>query len=112
MIRAGICTVILTLGVVPVVQGANGNGLLQRNPFSRSVEPVYSGGTATRGVNAQGGFELRGVLIDGDASIANIGGVIVPVGGEVNGYRLISVTSREATLERHGEQIRLMMEKE
>ncbi len=85
---------------------------LHNNPFSRpaafgsATDPIM--GEATAG----GGLQLRGVLIAGDESVANIGGVIVPVGGEVNGYRLISVSDRQAVLEKEGVRTLLVMEKQ
>ena len=47
---------------------------------------------------------LRGVLVDGDASLANFSGTIVAVGDQVAGHRLVKVTERSAWLERNGQR--------
>lgn len=83
---------------------------LHSNPFAR---PSAAAGIDTiMGDPASGGFKLRGVLVAGEDSMANIGGVIVPVGGEIDGYRLISVSEREAVLERDGVRTLLIIEKQ
>lgn len=73
---------------------------LRINPF---VQPAESRGVD---VAQQSGdsMELRGVVMAGEDSLANIGGRIVSVGQEVDGYRVITVDERKVVLERNGSQ--------
>jgi len=43
-------------------------------------------------------LELRGTIVAGQQSLANISGVIVSLGEEVNGYKLVGVQQREVVL--------------
>ena len=47
---------------------------------------------------------LRAILAAGDASVVNLGGVVIALGEEAFGYRLTAVGERQATFE-HGGQI-------
>ena len=72
---------------------------LKANPFVRPVdvqdqarpsEPVVQEPPVP--------FVLRGTMVAGQQSLANISGVIVPLGEEINGYRLVGVQEREIIL--------------
>lgn len=83
---------------------------LHYNPFSRPAEFGNAAVALVPGADVADGLRLRGVLVDGDQSMANIGGVIVPLGGEVGGYRLISVEEGQAVLEKQGVTTLLVIE--
>ena len=47
-------------------------------------------------------FELRGTMVAGQQSLANIGGVILSLGEEINGYKLVAVQQRQVVLLKNG----------
>lgn len=72
---------------------------LKINPFARPLEsqadraqslPSEQAGTVP--------FVLRGTMVAGQQSLANISGVIVALGKEINGYRLVAIHQREVVL--------------
>ncbi len=46
--------------------------------------------------------ELRAIINAGPRSMANIDGIIITMGEELEGYRLVGVHDREAVLEKNG----------
>lgn len=83
---------------------------IDHNPFERPVElqARATGGEAPT-LMAKGALELRGVLLAGSESQANISGRIMALGEELDGYRLVSVSSEEVELRRDGEKIVLRL---
>ena len=74
---------------------------LKTNPFARSVEVQEEVNAAASQTAAQKDsipFVLRGTMMAGPQSLANISGVIVPLGEVINGYRLVGVHEREVVL--------------
>ena len=55
---------------------------------------------------------LTGTLMAGSDPMANIGGVILEIGGEVNGYRLVSIAEREVIVEKDGVRKTLTIDNE
>ena len=49
-------------------------------------------------------FVLRGTMVAGQQSLANISGVIVSLGEEINGYKLVAIHQREVVLMRGDER--------
>lgn len=49
--------------------------------------------------------ELRGIIRSEDIAIANIGGKMVGLGEEIDGYRLINVKERSVVFEKNGKYI-------
>lgn len=49
--------------------------------------------------------ELRGIIRSEDIAIANIGGKMVGLGEEIDGYRLIKVKERSVVFEKNGKYI-------
>jgi len=47
-------------------------------------------------------MELRATMVAGERSQANIGGVVIGLGEEVNGYQLIEVHPLHVVLDRDG----------
>lgn len=54
--------------------------------------------------------QLRAVLVDGERSLANVDGVVVRVGGEVDGFRLMQVSEGRALFLRNGQHFELTMD--
>ena len=72
---------------------------LKINPFARPLEIQAS--QAQPISTEQAGsipFVLRGTMLAGQQSLANISGVIVPLGKEINGYKLVAIHQREVVL--------------
>ena len=81
---------------------------LERNPFRSPLQQE-----ANHAANAGGGdldsdaVELRGILVAGSHSMVNLGGRIIGIGEEVDGYRLLSVAEEHAVFQHAGETITL-----
>jgi hypothetical protein len=54
--------------------------------------------------------QLRAVLVDGARSLANVDGVMVPLGGEVDGFRLVGVDEGRAVFVRDGRRFELTLD--
>lgn len=52
---------------------------------------------------------LRGVLLSGAASLANVDGQMVAIGEKIDGHRLLSVTEYQAVFEKDGRRVTLDM---
>ena len=57
-------------------------------------------------------FVLRGTMVAGQRSLANISGVVVSLDEEINGYRLVDVRQREVVLQRHDDRRVLTVDQE
>ena len=55
---------------------------------------------------------VKATLVAGSQSMANLGGVILQIGEETHGYRLIEVREREAVFERGETSVVLTLEPE
>jgi hypothetical protein len=81
------------------------------NPFAH---PVFDASVAA-GVPElaiTGRRELRGVIVAGKGSIANLSGTLLALGEEAAGYQLESVTDYSATFLHEGGEITLYFEDE
>ncbi len=79
------------------------------NPFSRPLlEPTPEpGAPVSESIDRP---LLRGVIVAGDRSIANLNGTLLAIGEEVSGYRLDSVSEEGATFVHDGEPVTLYLE--
>lgn len=78
---------------------------LLHNPF---VHPPLSAVATTATIADRIGRQrpdLRATLVAGKDSMVNVGGKLLSIGDEVDGYRLISVSEGRAVFERNTEQI-------
>lgn len=100
-------SVLLLPGISSTVLAAE---LLRYNPFEQPA--IVTGSNGMNANNATGGaMELRGTLVDGNTSLANIGGKHYRLNEEVSGYRVTRISSGSVTL-RHGEnEIELTLQK-
>ena len=81
------------------------------NPFSRPADgPVAATGSAEPAT--LGRPELRGVVVAGPNSIANLNGTLLAIGEAVSGYELAAVSEDSATFLRDGEPITLELASE
>jgi hypothetical protein len=93
--------VVLVLGCHQQGHAGDGSGDLKSNPFDQPA-PVEKVPVETpAAVNV---LELRGIMIAGSRSQANIGGVIISIGEEIDGYKLLSVKPQHVVLVKNGVQ--------
>jgi len=80
---------------------------LSHNPFSRPALPSLPSGRDLGLDDAPTGetLELRATLITPGHAMADVNGVILTVGEEVEGFRLVEVGERRAVLEREGTRL-------
>lgn len=80
---------------------------LKTNPFARSVgvqKQAHALASQPAAQDVSVPFVLRGTMVAGQQSLANISGVIVPLGEEINGYKLVSVQEREVVLRKDNDR--------
>jgi hypothetical protein len=101
-------------GLTLACQAAASAGILHRNPFAHplpeSSQPVPD--TAGSAPASSAPLELRGTMLAGRDSLANIGGRIVGIGQEVDGYRIVSIHERRIVVEKNGDQRTLSLDNE
>lgn len=85
--------------------------LLRFDPFHKQPGPEKSS-SSTSAQDSDWQAELTAVLVSGDDSLANLGGVILRVGEETNGYTLVEVQEFSAVFERGGQRVTLTVERE
>jgi len=79
------------------LQGHAGDnsGDLRSNPFE---QPAPAEKVEDKAQETADALVLRGIMIAGPRSQANIGGEIIAIGEEVDGYRLVSVRQQHVVL--------------
>lgn len=101
-------------GLALACQAAGSAGILHKNPFAHplpeSSQPVQDAAGAAP--EASLALELRGTMLAGAGSLANIGGMILGIGQEVDGYRIVSIHERQVVVEKNGEQRTLSVDNE
>jgi hypothetical protein len=101
--RVALMSLAALLGVLPAQ--ASDTPALANNPFLRPRLAEQ----APPASPASPPLELRAILSAGDASRVDVGGRIVGVGEEIDGYRLVSVTEACAVFEHAGQALRLAL---
>jgi hypothetical protein len=104
----------LSLGAAASVCVAAGDGAskLRNDPFDqhRTHRPDLRPEQAAAAPQAWRP-ELRAVLVAGDRSMADVGGIIVKLGGEVDGFRLLEVRDRKAVFVKNGTRLTLSIDR-
>ena len=78
---------------------------LRFDPFVQpDLSTIAGAGPAAPARDGEWAPVLRATLVGGDRSLANLGGVLLAIGEESHGYRLIEVRPWEAVFEYAGEQ--------
>jgi hypothetical protein len=96
--------IMLMVGITTVSYAGESVQVLKTNPFARPVD-------SQKQVNASAQVDqlnqqplvLRGTVVAGQQSLANISGVVVSLGEEIHGYKLVAIQQREAVLLKNGE---------
>lgn len=93
---------LLASGAPVAADGERADRLLRFNPFARPDLSAITRAGAPH--DAAGGWApvLTATLADGEESLANLGGVILEIGEETHGYRLVKVDVFEAAFEKDG----------
>lgn len=96
---------LIITGCMLVIGNATARDIvLKTNPFLQPVirtNPVQSAAPAEDERHVAE-MELRATMVAGQRSQANIGGVVIGLGEEVNGYRLTEVHRQHVVLDRDG----------
>jgi len=104
--------VLLMIGIMTATAGqaADQYAALRTNPFVKpvNIEDTPSDKRAAKPPAAA--MQLRATVVAGSRSQANIGGVIIGLGEDVDGYRLTEVHARRVVLERDGTRKEIMID--
>lgn len=101
--------ILALLGCMLTTPAFGDNYQLVHNPF---VHPPLSAGAPTSTVTDSAGRlrpELRATLVSATDSMVNVGGKLLSIGEEVDGYRLISVSEGQAIFEKNGVQVTVLV---
>ena len=102
---------ILFVGALP----ANAESMLRHDPFVRpqlSASANHRPGDPVLPMEAVGGEwspQLSSAMMAGKDSMVTVDGVILRLGEEINGYRLLRVRDHEAVFQKGGKKIVLKM---
>ena len=111
MPRGMACILLLVVSLLQAVaQAADEAGPLRINPFVQPEVVADVAGTVVSG--EEDSMVLRGIMLAGEQSLANIGGKIVGIGQEINGYRVIAVNESNVVLDRDGTRRELGVSKQ
>ena len=88
---------------------------LKHDPFARPLLPTaLSNNTttlnATAGKEAQWNPQLIAVMVAGQNSLVDLDGVILKIGEEIDGYRLVQVRDSKAVFRKGSKRIEVDME--
>ncbi|MEE9279942.1 MAG: hypothetical protein V3V67_07180 [Myxococcota bacterium] len=102
-----LAALLLALGAASVMAGvalAQGPSTPRFDPFDR---PSFQGGSAPRGGRVQPGWSpwLKATLVAGERSMVNLGGVLLRLGEETHGYRLVEVREWAAVFMKDAETV-------
>ncbi|MGB5260580.1 MAG: hypothetical protein WBO34_08680 [Gammaproteobacteria bacterium] len=100
-----LCRMLLTAGCCLLLASPLGaqDIVLKTNPFLQPVSPEPGPTAGTQEEDKRvAEMELRATMVAGERSQANIGGVVIGLGEEVNGYRLDEIHPRHVVLDRDG----------
>lgn len=110
MTGANLIAVVLVPGLmVASVASAAEAYAPERNPFVRPQLNTPS--SAAPMAIPQGRWlpELRTILLAGDMSMVNVGGKILRLGDDLDGYRLVKIKEGEAIFTKDGKYFRLLL---
>lgn len=110
---APLAALLVLLATLPATAGDGPPVLLRHDPFRRPAPPLspLSPRTVDPAAAAPAAWQptLRGVLLAGAGSLANVDGQMVGIGERIEGHRLLSVSDRQAIFEKDGRRIVLDM---
>ena len=106
--------VVLLITLVPAMAASSGDAVLKTNPFERPLVTSSKDDEPEVAVEEtpQTSMELRGTMAAGKNSLANIGGEILAIGQEINGYRLVAIHQRHVVLQKNEFQRTLLIDRD
>ena len=106
-------TALLAL-LLPVAVASGTEITLQTNPFEPPPEAGKGGmqEDARQDKVDQPEMDLRGIMAAGGQSLVNIGGEVLAIGQDVNGYTLVAVHKRHVVLQKNDVQRTLYIDKD
>ncbi len=102
--------VLVCLGAGPALEpvGSGEHGPSPRfDPFDRPAVPGDASARRTSVAPAIWSPWLKATLVAGENSLANLGGIVLKLGEETHGYRLLEVREWTAVFSRDGERVML-----
>lgn len=94
-----------------LAHATDNTGTLQTNPFSNPyIDEMETAKDTARKAPPATVHELRGTMMAGTSSQANIGGIIVTLGEDIDGYKLLSVQQHYVILDKNGAQKTLSLD--
>ena len=104
--------VLLLVGILTATAGqaAGQYAALRSNPFIKPATITETPSNKKADIRPAADMQLRATVVAGNRSQANIGGVIVGLGEDVEGYRLTEVHARRVVLERDGTRKEIMID--
>lgn len=107
---------VLGIALLAAAGGAAAQGALRHDPFRAPPPPAPVPVAAAEpsappppAPVAVWRATLRAVLVDGERSLANVDGILVRLGREVDGFRLVEVSEGRAVFVRDGRRFTLSM---
>ena len=98
-----VITTMCITGLFSAAVNVAASEVLKYNPFEQP--DLYDGSWNGNGkAAASSALELRGTLVDGEDSMANIGGDYYRLNHEVSGYRILRIETGSVTLTRAGNE--------
>ena len=95
----------VAMSLLSQAHATDATGTLRTNPYSN---PYIGEMETTKDVERKAPpasvHRLRGTMTAGASSQANIDGIILAIGEDIDGYTLVSVELREVVLDKDGEQ--------
>lgn len=102
---------VAVLSQIPVSQAGQSMHALTVNPFASPFESQASRvQPASSEQEYSVPFVLRGTMVAGQQSLANISGIVVSLGEDINGYTLAAVRQREIVLVKGDERLILSVD--
>jgi hypothetical protein len=97
----------LLVMLLVILQASSAGGTtLSRNPFKSPLpKPGGAVAQASDDASAETGLALKGIMIIGDQALVDLGGHILAIGEEAEGYTLMSVTEEQAVFLRQGRRV-------
>jgi len=87
--------------------------VLQANPFNKPlIEEVVETKAVAKPEPSLIRLGLRATMVGKEESFANVGGMIVGIGEEIEGYKLVSVENEKAVFSKDGDSITLTLDSE
>jgi hypothetical protein len=104
-------SIVVVMSLFSQSHATENTGTLQTNPFSNPyISEIETTNDHVKAASPAITLELRGTMVAGTNSQANIGGTILAIGEDIEGYKLVSVKQRHVVLDKNGAQKTLSLD--